>query len=116
MGAKKTLPTYFPFIDAALAGTSTVKSIPTFIANLDNIGCQVIFTGTMVGNLTVNVSNDNINFDAITFSPLLPQPLGVDIRYAIDLNQVPWPYLQFSYTNISGAGTLSVSIFGKDLN
>jgi hypothetical protein len=116
MGSKKTLPTFYPFQSETLSGVATVTSLPTFIGNLDNIGCQVIFSGTMVGNLTALVSNDNLNYDTVTFSPPLPQPLGVNIRYAIDLNQLPWPYLQFSYTNISGAGVLTVSIYGKDLN
>lgn len=116
MGFKKTLPTYTPFHLTPITGTATVNSPSTFVANLDNIGVQVQFGGSGSGTFTVNVSNDNIDFDSLTFDPVLSQPTGSPLKYVISLNQLPWPYLQFSYTNISGTGTLNVTIFGKDLN
>ncbi len=116
MGSKKTLPTFFPFQAQAVTGTNNYPSPSTFIANLDNIGAQVIFTGTMTGTLVVEVSNDNTNFDSLTFDPVLDQPSGSALHFGIDLNQLPWPYLRFSYLNASGSGVLTVSIFGKDLN
>ena len=116
MGFKKTLPTYTPFHLTAISGTNTVTSPSTFVANLDNVGAQVVFTGTPTGTLSVNVSNDDMDYDSLTFDPALTQPTGAPLKYAIDLNQLPWPYLKFSYTNASGTGTLNVTIFGKDLN
>lgn len=116
MGSKKTLPTFTPFVSTPITGTATVTSPSTFVGNLDNLGVQVVFTGTASGAFSVNVSNDNINFDSLTFNPLLSQPVGVPLKYAISLNQLPWPYLAFSYTNVSGSGTLNVTLFGKDLN
>ena len=124
MGSKKTLPIYYPFgtqtptgvTPIAVTGTNTYTSPSTFIANLDNVGAQVIWTGTPTGVLTVNVSNDNVDFDSLTFNPALAQPAGAPLKYVISLNQLPWPYVQFQYTNSAGSGTLFLSIFGKDLN
>lgn len=116
MGSKKILPLYYAFNAVAVSSTNTYTSTATYIANIDNIGCQVNFVGTSSGTLSVMVSNDNITFDALTFSPILTQPFGSSFHYAIDLNQVPYQYLQFSYANTSGSGTLTISIFGKDVN
>lgn len=116
MGAKKILPFYRPFTAQAVSSTTVYTSPTTYIANLDNIGAQVAFVGTMTGTLVVNVSNDGISFDALTFSPPLAQPTGAALHFAINLNQLSWPYLQFVYTNASGSGTLNLSITGKDLN
>ncbi len=100
----------------ALSGTNTVTS-PTFnCSNLDNLGLQIAFTGTMAGTLTVNCSVDNVHFLALTFSPVLTQPTGANLNYLIDLNQLPFPYLQVAYTNTSGTGTLTVYLSAKDLN
>jgi hypothetical protein len=125
MGFKKTLPIYYPFQPGAfppitplvVTGTNTYTSNPsTFVGNLDNIGCQVAFTGTPTGTLSVLGSNDNVTFFSLTFNPALSQPGGSALAYGIDLNQFPWPYIQFQYVNSSGTGGLVVSIFGKDLN
>lgn len=116
MGSKKTLPTFNPFDTIAVSSTTTYTSSSTFVANLDNIGCQVSFVGTMAGTLTVEVSNDDSDYDALTFDPVLTQPAGSATKYVINLQQLGFPYVRFKYVNASGSGTLFLSIFGKDLN
>jgi hypothetical protein len=116
MGFKKTLPTFYPFKSTPISSTTLYVSPSTFVGNLDNIGCMVGYTGTPTGTLTVNVSNDNVLYTAITFNPAIAQPRGTPLTFGIDLNQVPWPYLQFDYTHTSGTGTLTISIYAKDLN
>jgi hypothetical protein len=110
-------PAGLELMDAvALSSTNTVTS-PTFNAsNLDNVGLQVTFAGTMVGTITVNCSIDNVNFQPLTFAPALAQPAGSNLSYLISLNQVPFPYIQVSYTNSGGSGTLTVYLSAKDLN
>ncbi len=103
-------------LSASVSSTNTYVSLTQAVANKDNVGLQIIFAGTMVGTLTVNCSIDNVHFDALTFSPVLTQPSGSALRYLIDLNQVPFPYFNVSYTNASGSGTLSVFFSAKDLN
>ena len=100
----------------AVSGTATVNSETFNCSNLDNLGLQIAFAGTMTGTLTVNCSIDNKNFAALTFTPPVSQPSGSNLSYLIDLNQLPFPYLQVSYTNASGSGTLDVYLSAKDLN
>lgn len=124
MGFKKTLPLFFPFnagtfqnpVGVSITGSNTYTGPITNVTNLDNIGAQVIWTGNPQGTLTVNGSNDGVNFFALTFNPALAQPAGSALSYGINLNQFPWPYLEFQYVNTSGSGTLLLSITGKDLN
>ncbi len=116
MGSKKTLPEYVLINAGAMTGTATLNSTPTNIQNLDNVGLQVSWTGTAVGTFAVQCSIDGVTYDSLTFNPALTQPAGTPGGYLIDLNQLPFPWLQVTYTNTSGSGTLTVSIFGKDVN
>ncbi len=129
MGAKNSIPGQPPanqpvsqwapgptLLNSAVSLTNVYTTAPQAVANKDNIGLQIIFTGTMVGVLTVNCSIDNVHFDPLTFNPALSQPAGSNLRYLIDLNQLPFPYFNVSYTNASGSGTLAVYFSTKDLN
>lgn len=129
MGSKNALPGRAPGPNSAqwpaglelmsavsVSGTNTYTSNTFNASNLDNIGLQVTFTGTMNGTLSVLCSIDNVNFDALTFSPSLSQPSGSNLNYLINLNQLPFPYLQVQYVNSSGSGTLTVYLSAKDLN
>lgn len=103
-------------LSTAVSSTTTYTS-STFNANYtDNLGLQVKFTGTPTGTLTVNCSIDNVNFIPLTFTPALTQPTGGVLSYLVSLNQLPYPYLQVSYTNSSGSGTLSVYLSCKALD
>lgn len=109
-------PGYHLMNAVAVSSTTTYTSGTFNISNLDNVGLQVKFAGTMTGTFTVNCSIDNVNFIALTFNPTLTQPTGSNLSYLIDLNQVPWPYTNVAYTNASGSGTLDVYLSAKDLN
>jgi hypothetical protein len=110
------LPPGLELMDQAVTGTNTYTSNVFNAANLDNIGLQVEFTGTMAGTLTVNCSIDNKVYIPLTFNPVLSQPAGSNLSYLIDLNQLPFPYLNIQYTNATGSGTLIVYLGAKDLN
>jgi len=69
----------------------------------------------MTGTLTVQCSNDGVTFTALTFSPALTQPSGSNLNYLVDLNQVPFYYLEVVYVNASGSGTLTSILTSKDL-
>lgn len=99
-----------------MATTATIYSQIWDISRMDNIGCEVTWTGTPTGTLSVMVSNSGINFYALTFSPVLTQPSGSADGYAIDLNQLPFKYLMFKYVNASGSGSLTIYNQSKDLN
>lgn len=99
----------------AVSSTTTYNSPISNIGQQHNLGVDVTFVGTMTGTLTVNCSNDGVNFKALTFSPALTQPSGSNLSYLIDLNQVPFAYLQLTYVNASGSGTLNSILSSKDL-
>lgn len=116
MGSKKVLPEYSLITAGVMTGTTTIASVPTNIQNLDNIGLQVAWTSTAIGTLTVQCSVDGVTYSALTFSPALTQPAGASGGYLINLNQLPFPWLKVSYTNVSSTGVLNVKIFAKDIN
>lgn len=116
MGHKKTLDSYSLITDGVMTGTTTLTSPPTYIANLDNIGLQVGWTGTPTGTVSVLVSPDDVNYDALTFDPALTQPSGSASRYWINISQLASFYIKVQYVNASGTGVLNVKICGKDLN
>lgn len=103
------------FDAVAVSSTATVNSPITEISQQHNIGLDIRFAGTMAGTLTVNCSNDGVVFSALTFNPVLSQPAGSNLNYLIDLNQVPFKWLQVSYTNATGSGTLTSILSSKDL-
>ena len=114
------MPTHFnnytQFSAQAVSGTSTYTSAATNISQQHNVGLDIRFVGTMTGTLTVNCSNDNVTFTSLTFSPSLAQPSGSNLNYLVDLNQVPFQYVQVSYTNSSGSGTLTSILTSKSFN
>lgn len=99
-----------------VSSTNIYTSVPFNATNLDNIGLDIIFTGTMTGNLYVTCSIDGIDYQPLTFNPVLPQPSGTNLEYLVSLNQLPFPYLEIYYINVSGTGTLTVKLSAKDLN
>ncbi len=116
MGVKKFLAPYVLFSGGVMTGTSTLTSDPTNIANLDNVGLQIAWTGTAVGTLSVKCSIDNVTYSDLTFSPLLAQPVGVAGGYLISLNQLPFPWIKLVYVNASGVGVLNAQVCAKDIN
>lgn len=99
-----------------MTGTSTVLSVAQNIQNFDNIGLQIDWTSTAVGTISVLCSIDGVTYHALTFNPILAQPVGAAGGYIIDLNQVPFPWLKVQYVNASGSGLLNVYLFSKDVN
>lgn len=83
---------------------------------IDNIGLQIRWTSSdAVGVITIEVSADNIQFDALTFDPALAQPDSDSSSFAVTVKQTPFPYLRVSYAAGSGSGALSVIASGKEV-
>lgn len=115
MGSKK-INAYHLISAGVMTGTTTLLSTAQNISNFDNIGLQVKWTGSAVGTISVLVSIDGTNYDALTFNPVLTQPAGTAGSYVVNLNQLPFPYLKVRYVNASSTGVLNVYISSKDLN
>jgi hypothetical protein len=99
-----------------VTGTNTYNSAITDINQQHNVGLDVRFVGTMAGTLTVNCSNDGVVFTALTFNPAITQPSGSSLNFLVNLNNLPFRYVQVSYTNSTGSGTLISYLTSKDLD
>lgn len=107
---------YTQFNALAVTGTNTYTSQITDINQQHNVGLDVRFTGTMAGTFSVQCSNDGVTFTALTFSPALSQPSGSSLNYLIDLNQVPFKFIEVVYMNASGSGNITSILSSKDLS
>lgn len=124
MGVKKTIPPSLGkdskssqvIVSGVMTGTTTITSTPTFVGNVDNGGIEISWTGTPTGTITIQCSISNVTYYSLTFTPALTQPAGAAGGYLIDLNQIPFPWVQISYTNATGTGVLNAWTFYKDLN
>lgn len=93
---------------ADITGPTTTVDI------MDNICYQVSWTSTTaVGVISVQGSVDNVNFDDLTFDPVLAQPTSNNGRYLINLSVVAFPYIRVKYTRTSGTGNMKVYMSAK---
>ncbi len=105
--------------NGAMTGTATILGEITEIRGFDNIAYEIDFSGTPVGTFAVSVSNSydpitnpNAVFIPLTLSPV-PVASGSSGIIGIDINQSGFKWIQLSYTNTSGVGTLQAYISGK---
>lgn len=100
---------------ATVSGTNTLWSEIVDISRIDNAGLEFVWTGTPTGVLSVLVSNSGVNFLPLT-TPTITQPSGSAGGTPINLNQIPFRFIQLEYVNASGSGTIAVYAQHKDLN
>jgi hypothetical protein len=114
-----------------MSGTSTITSTPpSNIQFLDDIGIQLNWSGSPVGNFQIQVSADYDPNEGIagawipilftywngaSFITDINVPTTMGSPYYFDLTLLSAPYLQVVYTNTSGMGTLNGFITAKAL-
>lgn len=83
----------------------------------DNVGVQVVWTGTPTGTITIEKSMDptNLGWEVHTFSPAPTQPAGSASRSWFEINQTPASYVRMVYTRGSGTGTIKAKIALKSV-
>lgn len=120
MGHKKLLEPYHVMNAAgtpvSVSGTTTYTSRAINVKNIDNIGLQLIWTGTPTGTWTVMHSPNNSAYDSITLSPVITQPAGSSGSWSVVLQLEPYEWVKVQYVNASSTGTVDVIVVGKDLN
>lgn len=120
--AKKVL-SQFPMFGTAGADLSgSVTSSATNIEYKDNVGITLSWTGsTPIGTLAIQCSND---FGAI--GVVTPTWIALDFGTTISItgntgsslitmNQLPFTAIRAVYTRVSGTGTLSALLSGKEI-
>lgn len=91
----------------------------TNIFTKDNIGYQIVWTGTLNGNFYVQISADYnpnspsaANWSTLTLSPQ-PNANGSPGTAYIDINQISAPFIRVFFDYTSGTGNLTITIVGK---
>lgn len=102
-------------VSGAMASTNVIYTNIIDVSRMDNLGYEIAWTGTPNGTVLVLVSNSGLNWSQLTIAGFV-QPVGSANNFALSLNQVPFRYLMFQYTNSSGSGTLAIYGQQKDLN
>lgn len=120
---KNILKPYHTLVDVAMS--SDIISTPTNIQWLDNVGVQLMFTGTPTGNFFIDLSLDynppgnSQPFNAGTWTAIAftgqPAASGVDGDIYLDLNQMSSPYLRVRYVRASGTGVLNGYVTSKEV-
>lgn len=108
---------------ASVSMSANITSSVTNINYLDNVGIQLVFTGTPVGNFNAQVSVDYSerpdhsvinpgNWTDITFSSQPAAAAASNVIF-LDMNQLSAPWIRYTYTFSSGSGILSSFIVCK---
>ncbi len=100
----------------AVSGNITSKATNIFYK--DNVGIQLVWTGTVNGSFAVQVSLDYVpdtgigTWTAITLSPS-PAASGSPGNWFIDLQGISGTFIRTVFTYSSGSGNLTGTITGK---
>jgi len=121
-GVKTVIPPTKIF-NAVTIGSNQTSTI-TDISQVDNVGIELVATGTPTGTFLVEVSNDYFaqgstvvtagNWVQLTL-PSTPTLSGAAANIFIDLQQLSAAYLRVSYVFGSSTGTLNGFLTGKSV-
>jgi len=92
-------------------GSGNVDGGSVDIQGVDRVSFQTDWTGTLVGVLTIEVSNDNTSW-AATAAASSEEPAGSPGSALIEVETAA-AYCRLHYEAGSGAGNLSAHLFGK---
>ncbi len=94
--------------------SASITGPVTQIDKIDQVCYQVSWTSSdAVGTISVQGSVDNVTFIDLTFDPPLVQPDADNGGYLINLALIPFPYIRFKYTRVSGSGRMEVYLSAK---
>ena len=108
----------FTGFDMSTAGTSISGSFNTLF--IDDIGLQIMSTGTPTGTYVFEASNDstdgtNGTWFAVTLASPPANPAGSGATVSASITFWCFAWLRMKYTRSSGSGTLDVIAVGKEL-
>ena len=112
MSAKAILPVYKTVTDQDM--TVSVTSLVTDVSTVDNIGVQLTFTGSPVGDFFIEGSVNNLTWVALEFT-IAPVAAGVGDDFLFNIKQFPYPKIRVRYVPTSGSGVLNAWVFAKRL-
>lgn len=99
----------YQLVDAESMGASITSDSQQLIQEV--VCCvQAVFTGSPVGSIKLQISNDSSNWTDYTGSATSISAAG-DVAW--NLSNIGYRYLRVVYTRTSGTGSLSVTVSGK---
>ena len=118
---KSNLPAYRVLASVSMA--SSIISSVTNIFYLDNVGAQLVFSGTPFGSVSFESSIDYfedtqrqvLNVGNWVPVPVSPSPVinGVAGTIIANMNQLAEPWVRIKFTSSTGNGVLTAYITGK---
>ena len=112
MGVKRTLDYSSLVVDGDMS--SNITSSSTNILHMDRVGYQLVWTGTPTGDFSVEVSNDDSTWQAISFDTT-PDAAGSAGSHFLEIETAA-KFIRLKYTAGSGSGTLQAHITGKSIS
>lgn len=95
--------------------SSNITSPVTDISYMDNVGIELVFTGTPSGTFYVEASNDGATFTAMDFGSPGPLASGSASSIILNIQQCPYRQLRVRYVRSSGSGTLNCWLSAKQI-
>lgn len=127
MASKMVSPPFQVCASVTMAGTTVFTSSATSILYRDSVSYQFNWTGNPVGTFAIQGSNDynpgqmesagslnNGSWNPLTLSPT-PAAASGSATYLVNMNQLAFSYVRFTYTNSTGSGVLAAWTVGKSL-
>lgn len=111
MGRKHIIKDYAVFTNEAVSASGAYTSEVTDVEQVDRVAYMLRWSGSPVGSIAVEVSNDQDFWQPLTFgSQIIVDSNDTDHR--IEINQVNFKFCKMVYTHTSGSGVLNASIHG----
>lgn len=111
--ANKTIVDYPKYVDGTSMGAS-IDCPSTNIMYVDRVGYQISYTGTPTGTFSVEISNDNATWEAMTLSTAIAAAGSPDNHF-IDCETAA-KYIRLKYIRSSGTGALYVALTTKSIS
>jgi hypothetical protein len=112
--ALKNVLTPYRLVNAESMGAD-VTSSSFDITYTDNIGIQLIFTGTPTGNFYVQGTIDESNWSNLSFDAT-PTAAGAGDTHLLNISLAPYKKLRVFYDRTSGTGSLTVYVMAKSIS
>lgn len=100
---------------STVSGDMSTTSITSLTINSQlrwGYAVQATYTGSPVGTLSIQASNDGSNWSTITITVTSINGAGSTM---FNMSQELYPYARLVYTKTSGSGTLLATVYTKGL-
>ena len=112
MALKNIIKPYHLIVDESMG--ADVTSDPVDVTYSDNVGIQLIFTGTPTGVFYVQGTIDGTNWSNLSFDST-PSASGADDTHLLNMTQIPYRKIRVFYDRTSGTGTLNAHVMAKTI-